>query len=439
MSTWQDLVTASLIGTERAEVPRPGIPGLPPVDDGACGDPAALLLGQAALLTAARRAGRRPDHAEPLAKAAPDPRPAVSQAAASRLMRMLGGEHPDLLVEWLTAVVARGQRVPARLLPALLDWVRPHAPRRLVAEAAGSRARWLAWLNPAWQFVLVETPAGDDAWRVGTTADRCGYLADLRARDPGAAAGLVAGSWDLAGAGERAMFLDVLAKSIGPDDEPLLEAALDDRAEEVRGRARHLLAGLPGSALGRRMAERAAGRLRVEGDVPGLRLAVFPPTETDAGMRRDGIPPGPPGGRSGPADWARLMLEMVALTPLGTWTRELGLPAARIVSVPAGPWTPVLFIGWSRAAVGQGDAEWTAALINRALTSLPAPADPSRYSPAELQPLWHLARRADPSLGAPGALAEPGPDTPQAVRDAIGVLRFRYDMLKELDHDHSAS
>jgi len=437
VSTWADLVTASLIGTERAGVPRPGLPGLPSLE-GASADPAALLLDRAALLATARRAGRRPDHAEPLEAAAPDPRPAVSQAAAGRLARMLGGEHQDLLVEWLTAVMARGQRVPARLLPPLLDWVRPHGPRRLVAEVAGTRARWLAWLNPAWQFVLVET-VGDDAWRVGTTADRREYLAALRARDPGAARDMVTRGWAMAGGGERAMFLDVLENSVGPEDEPLLEAALDDGSEEVRGRAGYLLARLPGSALGRRMAERAAGRLRLEGEPPGLRLAVFPPAKADAGMRRDGIPPGPTGGRAGPADQARLMLELVARTPLGTWTRELGLTAARIVALPAGPWTPVLFIGWSRAAAGQGDAEWTAALINRALTSLPVPADTSRYSPAELQPLWRLVRRAEPALGAPGALATPGPDTPLAVRDAIGVLRFRYDMLKELDDDHSAS
>ncbi len=89
MSTWQDLVTASLIGTERAPVPPVRIPGWPATDNPAADDhsvatftqggavdqtaampldpaampldPAETLLDQAALLTAARRAGRRPD------------------------------------------------------------------------------------------------------------------------------------------------------------------------------------------------------------------------------------------------------------------------------------------------------------------------------------------------------------------------------------------
>jgi hypothetical protein len=59
--------------------------------------------------------------------------------------------------------------------------------------------------------------------------------------------------------------------------------------------------------------------------------------------------------------------------------------------------------------------------------------------PAENGALSQLARRADPALGAPDALAGPEPDAPLAVRTAIRVLRFRYEMLKELDLDHSGS
>ena len=109
MSTWQDLVTASLIGTERAPVPPVRIPGWPAPDTPSTDDrgaarftqsgapdqasvlldpaemlldpaemlldPAEMLLDQAALLTAARRAGQA-GHAEPLPAAGPE-----SQAA----------------------------------------------------------------------------------------------------------------------------------------------------------------------------------------------------------------------------------------------------------------------------------------------------------------------------------------------------------------------
>jgi Family of unknown function (DUF5691) len=437
LSTWQDLVTASLIGTERTGVPVAGIPGLPAVAD-ETSDAAAVLLDRAALLTAARRAGRRPDRGEPLPVCEPDPRCPVSPAAADRLARMLGGEYPDLLIEWLRAVTARGLRLPPQFLPVLLDRVRRLGPTdtalaRPVAEAGGPRAGWLAGLNPDWEFAAAPTPGaltGEDAWRLGDAGQRRGYLASLLARDPDAARDLVRGSWDAAGPAERIMFLSVLADRIGPADEPLLEAALDDRAEDVRGRAAHLLARLPGSALGQRMAERALRCVRMAHDARGTRLVITPPAECDASMRRDGIAPGPAAGRLRLPQRTFLLLEAVTRTPLRAWTSGFGLTAAQVVALRSGEWAPVLFTGWSRAAIAQRDHEWMAALITRALALGPS------AGPEELEALRQLARRADPALGAPDALPRPAPDTPPVVGTALRVLRFRYEMLKELDDDH---
>ncbi len=447
MSTWQDLVTASLIGTERAAVPALRIPGLPAGAEPAAEDSAAILLDRAAMATAARRAGRAADRAEPLPAAEPDGRPAVSPAASGRVARMLAGEHPDLLTEWLTAVAVRGLRPPAQSLPALLDRARRAAAadpglRRLVTEAGGSRARWLAVLNPDWKFAAQDPGKGltsDDAWRLGDAGQRRGYLAALRARAPDAARELVAGRWDAASAGERVMFLSVLADAAGPGpaDEPLLEAALDDRAEDVHSWAAYLLTQLPGSALGRRMAGRARRCLHLKHG-RGPYLVTDPPAECDAAMRRDGITPGPGAGRSQLADRTRLMLEVVARTPLRTWTDTFAMRAVQIVAVRSGDWAPVLIAGWSRAAIAQRDQEWMAALINETLSGRPPPPTPSSpFAAAGYGALSQLARRADPALGAPGARPDPLPGAPPAVRDAITVLRFRYDMLKELDDDHS--
>jgi hypothetical protein len=459
VSTWQDLVTASLIGTERAPVPPVRIPSWPATDNPAADDhsvatftqggavdqtaampldPAETLLDQAALLTAARRAGRPAGRAESLPTAGPDPKALVSPAAGDRLAWMLRGEHPELLTEWLAAAVERGLRVPAQLLPGLLDRARRVSPadpelRRLVAAAGGPRARWLAGLNAEWTFAAADTAAGEDAWRLGDAGQRRAYLTALRAADPDLARDLITASWEAAGAAERAMFLSVLAAgpALRPEDEPLLEAALGDRADEVRSWAAYLLASLPGSALGRRMAGRALSGLRLEAGPRGPRLIASPPAECDASMRRDGIAPGPGAGRSQLADRTRLMLEVVARTPLRAWTDAFALGPAAILAVPSGDWAPVLFVGWSRAAIAQRNQDWVAALINAALTGRP-PA-----MPAENSALRQLARRADPALGAPDALAGPEPGAPPTVRAAIRVLRFRYEMLKELDVDDS--
>jgi hypothetical protein len=456
MSKWHDLVTASLIGTERAVVPLLEIPGLATLDTASamaplaqlrgspgpgCAegrvdpsegslDPAGMLLDRAALMTAARRAGQRPGSADPLPVCEPDPRPVVSQVAALRLARMMGGQHPELLAEWLTAAAARGLRPPPQLLPALLETARANPGssgwRRLVAEAGGSGARWLAALNPEWEFAA----ARPDAWRLGDPGQRRDYLAALRATDPAAATELVAASWDGAGQADRAGFLAVLADGLGPADEPLLEAALDDRAAEVRSRAAFLLASLPGSALGQRMTERAVRCLRIEHGRRGTRLVTIPPVESDASMRRDGIAPSPVAGRPQLADLNRFVVEIMARTPLRAWDDAFRRTAAQILALPAGDWIPILFVGWSRAAAAQYDRDWTAALFGRALTGWPV------CTPTVTEALKRLARRADPALGAPGALAEPGPDAPPAVRSALSVLRFRHDMLRELEDDH---
>jgi Family of unknown function (DUF5691) len=157
---------------ERSVVPPPP-PGFPTVAKPA-DDPAAALLDQAALLTVARRAGRRPDHAELPPAAEQDPRPMVGRAATRRLARILGGDAvpgasgggSDLLAEWLTAVAVRDLRLPPRHLPALLDRARRSASsnpdpeqarlRGLLAVTGGPRARWLAGLNPAWAYLLTE-------------------------------------------------------------------------------------------------------------------------------------------------------------------------------------------------------------------------------------------------------------------------------------------
>jgi hypothetical protein len=125
------------------------------------------------------------------------------------------------------------------------------------------------------------------------------------------------------------------------------------------------------------------------------------------------------------------MLEVVTRTPLRTWTNAFAMPPATIVTVRSGDWAPVLYTGWTRAAIAQRDQDWMTALIIEAVTGRPP------GSPAENEALSKLAQRADPALGAPDALAGPEPGAPPAVRDAIGVLRFRYDMSKELDVDDS--
>ncbi|MBI0297387.1 hypothetical protein JBE04_23705 [Streptomyces sp. PRKS01-29] len=291
-TSWDDLVAAALLGTERRTPPVAPRPGQ---------DAPSALLDAAALSTVRRRAGLRPAPARPGPGRAPeDPRPTLPAAARSRLALLLadrsapgrGGSRsaPDLaelLPQWLAMANHHGYRVPDALLPALLDAARARTDLRAEAlTLGGPRALWLARLNPDWKFALrgaagraaapLPEPSGAAAapeeeqrlWEEGLFAERVSLLAAARHRDPAAGLALLSGTWSTERAEDRLMFLDSLRDDLSPSDEPFLEQALSDRSRNVRATAAELLSALPGSALAARMAERSRGCVSLTTDEP---------------------------------------------------------------------------------------------------------------------------------------------------------------------------
>ncbi|MBX6766857.1 MAG: hypothetical protein IRY90_06865, partial [Actinomadura rubrobrunea] len=389
---WNEHVTAALLGTRRR--PTPSLPDAP----AEVGDPAARLLDQAAVLAVRRRAGRRPLRSlEPIAPAPEEDLPVVSLAAARRLAQILSGTQIRVLPEWLEAAAAAGRRVPARLLPDLLE--RGRSDRMLrpaIARAAGRRGVWLALQNTEWAYLVGagnDPGGGPEVWQTGTRNQRVAYLTALRGSDPAAAREALRAAGGREPAPDRAAFLATFEHGLSPDDEEFLESALEDRGKDVRQIAADLLARLPGSAYGERMAARARACVRPrERTVRGRRrlwVAVEPPRTHDEDLARDGVPFHPsgsfvPGGRSGGpvgtrAAWLR---EILARTPLATWTELFGLPPMEIVCLPvteaAGRGDPEdddarrggdaraardVHIGWARAALRQRDVAWARALL----------------------------------------------------------------------------
>ncbi|GGK84453.1 hypothetical protein GCM10012284_18330 [Mangrovihabitans endophyticus] len=336
----------------------------------------ASLLAAAGAAVVYRRAGvspasgRRPVSRAPDETAAPLPSP-----ASARLVRILEGGVPggsaathEILAQWLALAARHGGRVPPESLPALLDTGRRQsAVRPAIARVGGRRAGWLAAMQPPWQWLLAEepgAPAADDpaVWETGTGGERLAYLRRLRARDPAAARELIDDAWAGESAGERERLVTVLGDGLSTDDEPLLERALDDRRKEVREAALDLLRALPGSAVCHRMGERARTAVRLERRSVGRdRLVVEPPTDLDAGLRRDGVTAQPPRG-AGISAW--LLEEIVAGTPLEIWTDDVGRDPAGVLALARGhDWEAPLLHGWARAAVTQRAPSWAAALV----------------------------------------------------------------------------
>jgi hypothetical protein len=446
--SWNDLVSTALVGADRRGVSAAG------------------LLEQAAVEVVRMRAGRRPGRGRPPAPSPCETLPAVPGPAGDRLARMLAGEQARLLPEWLEIATDRGLRVPARLIPGLLDLgTRDRSLRFHLGAVTGARGRWLAALNPSWAYLLEEAahvPPGE-VWELGTSGDRRAYLAALRAGDPVGARELLERGWAAETPEDRAAFVAILADGLTMTDEPFLEAVLDDRRREVRQAAADQLTRLPGSRLGRRMAERA-GRLIVR-DGRGLRAE--PPTACDSTMERDGVRARPPAGMAQRGWWLQ---QVVAHTPLPFWADHLGLPPGEIARLPLGDWAREVRMGWTRAAILQRDPAWARALFEvEPLTDLLSVLPPEEQSnrAAELIEGRHVDGQMIMMLGG---VARPwGPRLAQAVLKKIAettatqpwnagelirlagerldpavhahvrdvpelaaILRFRFDMLKEL-------
>ncbi|MEN2421337.1 DUF5691 domain-containing protein [Streptomyces rimosus] len=446
-ATWDDLVSAALLGTERRTPPIPGRAGR---------SAAEALLDAAAVSTVRRRAALRPAPARERPVPAPsDPRPPLPPAARRRLGLLLadrngtGGGHrrgtaPDLtelLPQWLTAATEYGYRAPEALLPALLDAARARTDLRAAALAfAGPRALWLARLNDEWKFALrgagstAALPGPDDPeavralWEEGLFAERVSLLASLRRRDPAAGRALLARTWSTERAEDRLMFLDSLREGLTVADEPFLEQALSDRSRNVRGTAAELLSALPGTALAGRMADRAracvtlariedgadssAGPSSDTGDTGVWTLVVEAPRECDAAMQRDGVVLRPPTGRGRRAWWLGQLLEAA---PLDCWSRWLGgrEPAAIVALPVADGWRTELHDAWCRAAVRQRDVAWT-----RALLGSPGAAQPGTGPGAGTYGTGPAANGP-----APAATTGAAPDTPAgSSRDLARLL-----------------
>ncbi|CAA9245064.1 MAG: FIG01121071: hypothetical protein [uncultured Acidimicrobiales bacterium] len=355
--SWDELVAGALVGTAR----RP--PAIPAAEPGsALGDVLAAIDptdAEGAVLTAGavlglyRQAGVRlpADNGPPPPASPPEVRPHCSEAAAYRLDVMLAGRFRPVLEEWLGLVAGSGRLVPPDRLPGLLQTASTSpALRPGAAEVMGERGRWLANLNPVWAWAAGGAEADDaGTWATGSAAARRLLLGRIRATDPGVARELLVSTWATETPEDRAAFLAVLATGLSMDDEPFLEAALDDRRKEVRLAAAGLLWRLPESRLAGRMAERARPLVRIS----RRRVESILPDSVDEATVRDGVVVKPPAGTGERAWWFH---QLVAATPLKTWPDS---PDSLVVRAD-----PLLKGAWAAAAARQRDEAWALALLD---------------------------------------------------------------------------
>ncbi|WP_017587812.1 DUF5691 domain-containing protein [Nocardiopsis ganjiahuensis] len=362
--SWDRLVSTALVGTSRRAVPH--LPDLPRSRRAG----AAGLLDLVAVDTVRTRAGYTAHTAEPVTPDEPDPRPQVGADAAHRLDAILANR-PELLPEWLDLAVRGGRRVSHTQTPDLLERAsRDSSLRPLVATAVGRRGTWLASFNSAWSFIAREPLATDvhtdRAWHHGTPAERRRTLFALRATDPAAARDLLAAAWPSENRGEeRRGLLEALTVNLGPDDEAVLDQALDDRSANVRGLALTLLTRLPDSAHAHRL--RSHLREHLDRQLSGGRGApravdIVDMDVTAADQLRDlALVPPKKWPRSRQERW-ELGRVLVTHAPLDTWTERLRLDPTGVLNLAEEERD--LREALADAVCLQADPDWARALLD---------------------------------------------------------------------------
>ncbi len=367
--TWTELRSSALVGTERRTLPPDALAGvvqLPPDDEAE-----RRSLVAAALFGAARRAGATPGQTA----VEPSPGPAGSEPerwappAATQLLELLLGnnlgrpaEVAPLLQHWFTECARRGRIVPDVLLVRVLTHGTTGPERRApIRDCLGERGRWLAGRRSTWDWAGGAADTTDVDLTPATLlglgrVERIDALRSLRSSDPERARLLFEDVMDQLDPSTRADLLACLEVGLGPDDEALLESALDSRAKGVRAAALHLLEWLPTSARAARLRAvltplvSTGGRLRRS-------LTVERPELPSGDLARD--LPAPAGGLTAETQWMRALVAGVGLQ---WWERTLDESPAQIVARRLDP-ADDLLAGWSRAAVAAGDVDWARALL----------------------------------------------------------------------------
>lgn len=300
----------------------------------------------------------------------------VSEAAAMRLLRMIRGQHPELIQEWSKLALVAGRQLPPQFVPLALNHLKPTEAMRL-GDLLGPTGQWLVRMNPEWKLAFTVDAPSHERWLSGTFEERRSELLAMRKQDSTRAREWLQETWAKDPPDEREAFLRSLATGLSLADETFLEAALDDKRKPVRQAAVQLLAGLPESQLSRRHCSRLdvlvgvdekKGLLAKLGK-PKLKLAITLPEAIDKATQRDGVDAKPPAHRK-IGERAFWLSQMVALAPLPYWTSRFQCDASMFVAaVMDSDYASELLPALSEAARRYPQREWLLALTEAWLAS----------------------------------------------------------------------
>src|SRR5688572_26181136 len=118
----------------------------------------------------------------------------VSEVAAMRLLRMIRGQHAELIPEWSQLALEAGRQVPPQFVPLVLTHLKPTDAKGF-GDLLGPTGQWLVRLNPDWKIAFTVEAPSHDHWLSGTLDERRSELLALRKQDPAQAREWLQETW----------------------------------------------------------------------------------------------------------------------------------------------------------------------------------------------------------------------------------------------------
>lgn len=236
-------------------------------------DEAEQLLAAWALGERQRRlAPRIPAPGGAVAAAPAEERGAPPRRLQQAAQLILRDGYERLLPEFLTLLDERELSFPATLLPDLLtravaSLTEDPATSRALLAAAGTRGRWLAAFNPAWQVLRADFSFAEAFATEQTPGHRQQLLKRWRQQDPAAARAAIDGIWSTQSPKNQEVLLEALAVNIGPADADWLRSRFGPRRRGVRRALLRLLLRLEEPQAMDDAAKLAAASLDAEGRI----------------------------------------------------------------------------------------------------------------------------------------------------------------------------
>ncbi|TWT51494.1 hypothetical protein KOR42_35420 [Thalassoglobus neptunius] len=371
-----ELTRQALLGTGKSGPTPESESG--PVDDLCNSIPAAPLSTESALLlklgaTAVyEAAGIEPNTVPAIEPDHDDSACPWSDAASELLEQAFSKDFVDVAPELCRKILDANHVLPRAILPVALDTKSPEL-RSKITRCLGCRGRWLAALNPEWNWAISsETSVNENSslpelkrqWDEGTIAERRAVLRKIREIDPTQGREWLEETFSSDKANDRNNLLQDLEENLNADDEPFLIQCLKDRSKYVRTTAIELLATLPESEVVERMKIRSADfLLKTSSPNEDFKLKCVPPETYPSEWETDGIPENPTSRKGQKSHWLDWIISRV---PPRTWTDRFDCTPEQLLNgILNDDWGPVVILGWTRAIRRFGLAEEDVVLWGR--------------------------------------------------------------------------